>query len=95
MAQGLSAGLAMVTLGPPNTTPKTKRGKPDFSKYGDLYKSPEERGSTYHHRPDISQFIEDAVEHKPHQDMGAMPMLGPVGSPTRKGASFSCSHFWP
>jgi len=144
LAQGPSAGLAMVTLGPPNTTPKTKRGKPDFSKYGDLYKSPEERGSTYHHRPDIAQFIEETVEHKPHQDvspstvrrrskdrdslleamegevepgrrdydgvmyamekareadeeddayvpeegavdMGAMPMLGPVGSPTRKG----------
>ena len=31
-ARGPSAGLAMVTLGPPNTTPKTKRGKPDFSK---------------------------------------------------------------
>jgi hypothetical protein len=59
----------MVTLGAPNVTPKNKRPKPDFSKYGDLYKSPEERGTTYHHRPDIAQFIHEEVTHTAHKDV--------------------------
>jgi hypothetical protein len=61
----------MVTLGAPlkGATPKGKRPKPDFSKYGDLYLSPEERGSTYHHRPDIKQFIHEEVTHQTHRDV--------------------------
>jgi hypothetical protein len=61
----------MVTLGAANFTPRAKREKPDFSKYGDLYqyKSPEERGTTYHHRPDIKQFIHEEVMHEAHKDV--------------------------
>jgi hypothetical protein len=59
----------MVTLGAPSNTPRSRRPKPDFSKYGDLYKSPEERGTTYHHRPDIKQFIHEEVMHTAHVDV--------------------------
>jgi len=59
----------MVTLGAAKFSKKQQRDKPDFSDYGDLYKSPEERGTTYHHRPDIKQFIHEQVEHLEHKDV--------------------------
>lgn len=37
--------------------------------YTSEYTSPEERGTTYHHRPDIQQFIHEEVAHLPHKDI--------------------------